>query len=65
MDTKTRLLDFLTLALPGILVILADVVLLVVGAQGPKGWPVGMAVVGLSFLGIWLRVRQLRQKKAG
>lgn len=62
MDSKTRLLDFLTLALPGILVLLATVVLLVVGARGPKGWPVGTVVVGLAFLGIWLLVRRLRQK---
>jgi hypothetical protein len=63
MDAKTRLLDFLTMALPGILVLLATVILLMAGAQGPKGWPVGTAVVGFVFLGIWLRVRLLRQKK--
>jgi hypothetical protein len=65
MDQKTRLLDFLTLSLPGILVLLDTVALLLAGAQGPKGWPAGMAVVGLAFLGIWARVRQLRQKKPG
>ncbi len=58
---KVRRLDFLTYALPGILTLLAMVVCLALHAQGPRGWPLGMAAVGLAFLGIWLRVYLLRR----
>jgi uncharacterized membrane protein len=62
MDPKTRLLDFLTIALPGLLVLVGTAVLVLLGARGPRYWQLGMALVGLTFLGIWLRVYLLRLK---
>ncbi len=60
MDPKTRLLDFLTLALPGLLILVGTAVLVLLGARGPRYWQLGMVLVGLTFLGIWLRVYLLR-----
>lgn len=55
------LLDFLTIAGPGIAVFGILIYFLIHGAVGPKGWQYLMALVGLSFIGIWLRIALSRR----